>query len=1195
MGLLLAGDRVAGTCFQTEPGILVTAWHVLNELAAGATGAVVQVASLDGGMAFHARVQRTDPVHDLAVLSADGELAESVADLVDTDLVDSTTDVTVTGAVEVLDQRYTYRWLTTSGVWQGVLDRHDHVMDRACRVGWFTSRGVMPGMSGSPVRRLSDDAVVGMVSERYLSPDDWLRNTVWVVRIESLRALLTPVSPARPMPSVLVPPDLPLLPPVVLLRMAARRRIAETMAEMMTTEESREDFIECIAELLGTRSIDRGRNPVETFRRVVSTCLERTYGLDHLLQVLRQEHGPQSIGIAKITMVIGSEIGEPALSRAEEDALLTVLKGIRCPDRLARDAWAALERGEPHPALSGALDFVRHLVYQPPFPDDEEPAVITYCRRLAELLDENGTHLLAVVARIGEEQRSGGRGSGGFRVRPEPEPVRPAPRWWREELQLTEGRVLGRKKELSELSAAWHDRDSHILVLEAWTGVGKTALVNEWLDRLRDDPLPRLERVIGWSFNNRLLDEATVGGSEFVRTVLRWLGDPAPDSGSVWARGERLAHLLQEQRTLLILDGLESLLVGAAPSAIVDPSIATMLTELAGYNNGLCVITTRERIAGLEASARHVRVRNLGEISVEAGRDVLRVLGVRADDTELEEAAREFGLNALAIQLLARYLVRFSLRTFDWRSIPPDRRAESEGGQARRVLRAWQRHQGDDSDEVQLLRILGLFDRPVNEQELAPVVDMRLPGLSDRLPPVESRKWQALIDRLRWSGLVAPPRGPGDPLLDSHPLVRGYFAEQLKREPELWRVANAKIFGTLRESMGDAAETTAERLRLYRALRHATSAGEFEAAMQLHWTHIRCCRRHFRARDYSLLATDLAMWTSYFARPWTQLRKEVSHFGLFRPYIFSEASWNLFCMGRAVAAVSPARAALRESVKYKQWLEASGIAANLSTLLLASGRLRQARQVAMQAIEHADNPERNEWLGPWPEPTYHRTKAREHLAHVLLCLGRLNDAERVLLEAESIGARSDTGDDVLRGLGAYSLGEILLRTGRVGEALDRARHLARTRALRTDDDGPEVNKGLELLALGRALLTAHQMADALISLNEGTETLRRVGRADFVMTALLSRARAHRVAGQIVQARRDLDMAHATLERTELVIARADAYLEEARTRAAGGDWTGARESLAAGKAIADETGYALCATEITDWTAATPALRGDA
>lgn len=47
MARVLAGDgSPVGTCFQVAPGVLATAWHVLDSLGAGELGGVVSVDSL---------------------------------------------------------------------------------------------------------------------------------------------------------------------------------------------------------------------------------------------------------------------------------------------------------------------------------------------------------------------------------------------------------------------------------------------------------------------------------------------------------------------------------------------------------------------------------------------------------------------------------------------------------------------------------------------------------------------------------------------------------------------------------------------------------------------------------------------------------------------------------------------------------------------------------------------------------------------------------------------------------------------------------------------------------------------------------------------------------------------------------------------------------------------------------------------
>ena len=180
LGRILApGGEEAGTCFQLSPGVLVTAAHVVEEL-----GPTVTVEPLGGGRQRDATVARLDALADLAVLVTDQALTASVAGLVATDSVILKTDVVCSGVAEVDDEDHTYGYLDALGIWTGGTTR-----DLQLPLGRLSSRDVLRGMSGAPVRRLSDDAVVGVVSGRYNAADGWLRDTVWVARTEVLEVL----------------------------------------------------------------------------------------------------------------------------------------------------------------------------------------------------------------------------------------------------------------------------------------------------------------------------------------------------------------------------------------------------------------------------------------------------------------------------------------------------------------------------------------------------------------------------------------------------------------------------------------------------------------------------------------------------------------------------------------------------------------------------------------------------------------------------------------------------------------------------------------------------------------------------------------------------------------------------------------------------------------------------------------------
>jgi tetratricopeptide (TPR) repeat protein/S1-C subfamily serine protease len=181
----------AGMCFQVAPGVLVTAWHVVESVS-GAADAEVRIDSLREGRQTTGLVVRLDPVHDLAVIRIEDPFSACVAGLSSTDRVPANTPVLVTGSDDVAGVPRPSQLLSSSGAWQGPGTKDDTVP-----LSRIAASGVMPGMSGTPVRRLSDDYVVGLISGRYNSADGWPQGSVWVARTENLCRLLESVAPVE--------------------------------------------------------------------------------------------------------------------------------------------------------------------------------------------------------------------------------------------------------------------------------------------------------------------------------------------------------------------------------------------------------------------------------------------------------------------------------------------------------------------------------------------------------------------------------------------------------------------------------------------------------------------------------------------------------------------------------------------------------------------------------------------------------------------------------------------------------------------------------------------------------------------------------------------------------------------------------------------------------------------------------------
>ncbi|HWP56247.1 MAG TPA: toll/interleukin-1 receptor domain-containing protein, partial [Pyrinomonadaceae bacterium] len=220
-------------------------------------------------------------------------------------------------------------------------------------------------------------------------------------------------------------------------------------------------------------------------------------------------------------------------------------------------------------------------------------------------------------------------------------------------LPVTGAELFGRQKELQLLDDAWSTDKINVVSLVAWGGVGKSTLVSKWLERMQVDNYRGARRVYAWSFYSQGTGERVTSADLFINDALNWFGDSDPTVGSPWDKGERLARLVQKERTLLLLDGLEPLQSPYAHErgSIKDPALATVMLELAVDNPGLCLITTRQPMSDLVDFDATMH-KDLEQISDEAGRALLRVGGAYGTDAEMENATRAFGNHALALNLL---------------------------------------------------------------------------------------------------------------------------------------------------------------------------------------------------------------------------------------------------------------------------------------------------------------------------------------------------------------------------------------------------------------------------------------------------------------------------------------------------------------------------------------------------------------
>ena len=404
-------------------------------------------------------------------------------------------------------------------------------------------------------------------------------------------------------------------------------------------------------------------------------------------------------------------------------------------------------------------------------------------------------------------------------------------------MPVTGSDVFGREEDIAFLDAAWANQQVNVVTIVAWAGVGKSTLVNHWLRRMAAEHYRSAQLVFGWSFYRQGTSGGTSSADEFLDAALTWFGDPDPRIGTAWEKGERLAKLIAHRRTLLVLDGLEPLQNPPGPQEgrVRDPSLQALLRELAAFNTGLCVITTRMPVADIADHERTSALRrDLEHLSSDAGAKLLRALGVKGHEAELRSASDEFSGHCLALTLLGSYLTDAYNGDIRCRKEVSERLAHDvrQGVHARKVMESYQTWFGE-GPELSVLRMLGLFDRPADEKALEALLKPpAIRGLTESLTDLSPTEWRTILARLRRARLLAgeDPHNPGQ--LDTHPLVREYFGEQLRSQrTEAWKECNRRLYNYYRTLAPELPDSFREMEPLFLAVICGCNAGLFHEAL----------------------------------------------------------------------------------------------------------------------------------------------------------------------------------------------------------------------------------------------------------------------------------------------------------------------------------------------------------------------------
>ncbi|MFO1459334.1 MAG: hypothetical protein U1G08_07975 [Verrucomicrobiota bacterium] len=643
---------------------------------------------------------------------------------------------------------------------------------------------------------------------------------------------------------------------------------------------------------------------------------------------------------------------------------------------------------------------------------------------------------------------------------------------------------LGRDKELTLLDDAWNGNHgtTNLLSIIAWGGVGKTALLAYWVqsrfvakDWLNASGQPGPDAYFDWTFYDQgtRSDDATHAGAAsvgtFFQTALKHFGDPEPERPH--DKAARLARRIQAQRSLLILDGLEPLqypLNHPQAGQLTDPDLRELLGLLAQRNPGLVIISSRLALTEFTCGdTTPTRQHDLEELPVDCAVALLKRMQITGNDEELRQAAQDYFCHALSLVVLGRFLL---VKGGDIRirsQIPLERANENRNQRITRnawhVLEAyeqwlaspaakgpekprlswWRRlfsgpaiagESRSHSADLQALRLTGLFDRPASPDCLAALrMTPPIPGLTDQLVRLSDDAWNAVLRRLHDAHLIQlrfPPVGPGsfaprpearEVTVDVHPLIREYFARQLREKQAAgFQAAHSRLFDHLCARTEHRPATLEGLQSLYQAVVHGCLAGrQQEACDKVYFDRILRGTGNggnYSSKQLGANGADLGAVAAFFEEPWSRLSPNFT--AADQAWLLNEAAFRLRALGRLTEAVDPMRVSGEMDVADQRWIGAAVSYSNLSELELTLGRVEEAVADARQSIVFADR----------SGDSFHRLSKRTTAADALHQRGEREEALRLFEQAEVMQRENQPQFDLLYSKRGFCYCDLILAT-----------------------------------------------------------------------------------------------------------------------------------------------------------------------
>jgi tetratricopeptide (TPR) repeat protein len=739
--------------------------------------------------------------------------------------------------------------------------------------------------------------------------------------------------------------------------------------------------------------------------------------------------------------------------------------------------------------------------------------------------------------------------------------------------------LVGRGDERQLLNGWLADSQVYVAGVIAGGGVGKSALVDGWLQDLMPG-YGGAKRVFAWSFYSQGSHETQTSSTLFFNSALDFFGHTGEIPQVDEEKAVLLAELLAERPSLLILDGVEPLQYppDVEEGRFSDPGLYRFSRILAskglgGYSkNSLVLITSRQEILSLNIRKGGLYQQiNLGPLSVDDGRELLKSLGVTTGlKREFNATVKKMAGHGLGLVLLGRLLKQQHGGDIARADQVKDLfAAQGSGDHAKRVMqhyeeKLWQK----DGPEVAFLRLMGLFDRPMGVElflELKEKAEIAL-GLKE----IPGPKINQMVANLESIGLILPDKEEGVRAeYDAHPLVREYFGQKfLDEDPDRFRQAHRVLFEYFQKvPEKDQPDTLEELEPLYRAMHHGCKAEEYKKAWEdVYYVRIMRGGEGYSSFKLGAYSSDLAAVSGFFPNGWGSPPVKKGLYEEYQCFVLAEASFCLMSLGRMTEAVGSRRMVMQIHEKREDLQNAAVGALNLVDLLLPTGGVSEAEERAEQAIE---------WIGK-TEDKFRQMVSHSKLANTLHRLGKMVDSQEAFQETERLqNERQPEYPRLYSQQGAqYCAFKLEMAQGKADyvEVLERGNEIIDL--YKNTGYNRLLCHALNHLTIARAQAALEKNTVAQIAFVAAVDGIRKAGKIEFLPDFLNHRASFLRQQGEQEKGRHDLDEALETAIRCGMDLYEADGQLLKCHYLLDEGKIDEAEIALLRGEELVEKMGY---------------------